>query len=327
MAEKIKVAVIFGPTASGKTRLAATLARRHNGEVVSADSMQIYRGMEIGTAKPTEQEMLGIPHHLLGFLSPDRPFSVAEYVAMARDCIAEIAARGRLPVLAGGTGLYLRALLQNLSFSIEEADPALREALQKRAQEEGPEALFQELRQVDPETASRLHPNDLKRVIRALELYRKTGRTMAEQNRQSRAAPSLYQAGKIGLAYTDRALLYRRIDRRVDEMFARGLLEEARVLLSGDCGPTAVQAIGYKELVPYFSGAVSLEEAKENIKRETRRYAKRQMTWLRREEGLHWLAVDQYERFEALVEAAEAVLCEEGIVDGDKNTEGAGVDE
>lgn len=314
MAEKIKIAVIFGPTASGKTRLAAELARRHGGEVVSADSMQIYQGMQIGTAKPTEEEMLGVPHHLIGILPPEKRFSVADYVALAKPCIAEIAARGHLPVLAGGTGLYLRALLQNLSFSGEENDPALRESLQRRVETEGIGPLLEELRAVDPETAGRLHPNDVKRIIRALELYRKTGRTVAEQNRLSRSAPEEYQAGKIAITYADRELLYRRIDRRVDAMLQQGLLDEARTVLSDRCGPTAVQAIGYKELIPCFSGEISMEEAVENIKRETRRYAKRQLTWLRREENLHWIEADRCETFEVLAAKAEKILQAEGIL-------------
>lgn len=314
MEEKRKVAVIYGPTASGKTRLAAELALRHNGEVVSADSMQIYRGMQIGTAKPTPQEMLGIPHHLLGILPPGERFSVAEYVTLAASCIEKIAARGHLPVLAGGTGLYLRSLLQNRPFSDEPENPEIRAALQKRAALEGGSALLEDLRAVDPETAERLHPNDCKRIVRALELYQKTGRTITEQNAVSQQMPERYRAGKIAITYADRGVLYQRINDRVDAMFQSGLLEEAQAVFASGCGPTAVQAIGYKELLPYFAGTVSLEEAKENIKRETRRYAKRQLTWLRRESGLHWIEADRCGSFEHLLAEAERILQEEEIL-------------
>lgn len=314
MEEKRKVAVIYGPTASGKTRLAAELALRHNGEVVSADSMQIYRGMQIGTAKPTPQEMLGIPHHLLGILPPGERFSVAEYVTLAASCIEKIAARGHLPVLAGGTGLYLRSLLQNRPFSDEPENPEIRAALQKRAALEGGAALLEDLRAVDPETAERLHPNDCKRIVRALELYQKTGRTITEQNAVSQQMPERYRAGKIAITYADREVLYQRINDRVDAMFQSGLLEEAQAVFASGCGPTAVQAIGYKELLPYFAGTVSLEEAKENIKRETRRYAKRQLTWLRRESGLHWIEADRCGSFEHLLAEAERILQEEEIL-------------
>lgn len=314
MEEKRKVAVIYGPTASGKTRLAAELALRHNGEVVSADSMQIYRGMQIGTAKPTPQEMLGVPHHLLGILPPGERFSVAEYVTLAASCIEKIAARGHLPVLAGGTGLYLRSLLQNRPFSDEPENPEIRAALQKRAALEGSAALLEDLRAVDPETAERLHPNDCKRIVRALELYQKTGRTITEQNAVSQQMPERYRAGKIAITYADREVLYQRINDRVDAMFQSGLLEEAQAVFASGCGPTAVQAIGYKELLPYFAGTVSLEEAKENIKRETRRYAKRQLTWLRRESGLHWIEADRCGSFEHLLAEAERILQEEEIL-------------
>ena len=314
MEEKRKVAVIYGPTASGKTRLAAELALRNNGEVVSADSMQIYRGMQIGTAKPTPQEMLGIPHHLLGILPPGERFSVAEYVTLAASCIEKIAARGHLPVLAGGTGLYLRSLLQNRPFSDEPENPEIRAALQKRAALEGSAALLEDLRAVDPETAERLHPNDCKRIVRALELYQKTGRTITEQNAVSQQMPERYRAGKIAITYADREVLYQRINDRVDAMFQSGLLEEAQAVFASGCGPTAVQAIGYKELLPYFAGTVSLEEAKENIKRETRRYAKRQLTWLRRESGLHWIEADRCGSFEHLLAEAERILQEEEIL-------------
>ena len=306
MKEKINLIALFGPTASGKTRLAAELGKRLGGEVVSADSMQIYSGMRIGTARPTQEEMLGVPHHLLGFLSPEESFSVAQYVPLAQRTIKEIAGRGKLPILAGGTGLYLSSVLQNLRFTETPADPALREKLRQRAQEEGAMALYEELERIDPRYAQNVHPNNVKRVIRALELYYSAGVTMTQQYENSRRE-SDYRTLKLAIVFRDREKLYRRIDERVGRMFEDGLLEEARTVLSGDCRGTALQAIGYKELAPYFSGEITLDEAKENIRRETRRYAKRQLTWIRREEDIRELYADSGQ-FDALLrEAMDAV--------------------
>lgn len=306
--EKIPLLVVGGPTASGKTRLAAELALRHNGEVVSADSMQIYRGMEIGTAKPTPEETLGVPHHLMGYVEPGKSFSVADYVALAKKTIADIHSRGKLPVLAGGTGLYIRSLITNTQFTEVDNDPALRAQLQKRAEQEGAECLLQELAEFDPESAQRIEPRNLPRLIRAIELYRVTGVTMTEHLRRSRLAPSPYHACFLCLGFRDREKLYERINLRVDEMFQRGLVEEARALLHMPNGATAMQAIGYKELLPYFYGEITLPEAKETIQRETRRYAKRQLTWFRREEQARWLYVDEYPQWEELFAAAEEIM-------------------
>lgn len=306
--EKIPLLVVGGPTASGKTRLAAELALRHNGEVVSADSMQIYRGMEIGTAKPTPQEMLGVPHHLMGFVEPGTSFSVADYVALAKKTIEEIHSRGKLPILAGGTGLYIRSLITNTQFTEVDNDPALRTQLQKRAEQEGAESLLQELAEFDPESAQRIEPRNLPRLIRAIELYRVTGVTMTEHLRRSRLAPSPYHLCFLCLSFRDRETLYERINLRVDEMFERGLVEEANQLLDMPSGATAMQAIGYKELLPYFRGEITLPQAKETIQRETRRYAKRQLTWFRREEQAKWLYVDEYLQVEELIAAAEEIM-------------------
>ena len=312
--EKISLLVIGGPTASGKTRLAAELALHCGGEVVSADSMQIYRGMEIGTAKPTPEETLGVPHHLMDFVEPGQSFSVADYVALARETVGDIHSRGRLPVLAGGTGLYIRSLITNTQFTEADSDPVLRAELAQRAAREGTDALMRELRSFDPESAQRIEPRNQPRLIRAIELYRTTGVTMTEHLRRSRLAPSPYRVCFLCLGFRDRERLYERINRRVDEMFRRGLVEEARELLETPGGATAMQAIGYKELLPYFRGEISLREAQDTIKRETRRYAKRQLTWFRREEQARWLFVDDYARWDALRDAAKEIvrgeLCE-----------------
>ena len=306
--EQIPVVAVVGPTASGKSRLAVELAKWLNSEVVSADSMQIYQEMTIGTAKITPEEMEGVPHHMIDFLPVTSPFSVADYVSMAKTCLQEIHNRGKIPVLAGGTGLYVRSLLQNLDFSEGDHDLSLREELTELANREGVEPLMEELRRIDPESAERIEPNNLPRVIRAIELYRTTGKTMTQHLADSRRNPSPYQVCMIGLNYQDRSVLYDRINRRVDEMMARGLLEEARTLLQGEGGKTALQAIGYKELKPYFDGERSLEESVAFMKQATRRYAKRQLTWFRREEKIHWLYPDAYEYFRLLLEDAKELV-------------------
>lgn len=279
---KIRIVTVAGPTASGKTALAVALAKRLNGEVVSADSMQVYAEPRIGTARPDESEMAGIPHHLLGFVPLSRPYSVAQYAEDARAAIADIHSRGKLPILCGGTGLYIQAVTENLSFSPEDSHDDCRAELKARAAAEGIEALLAELTAVDPETAARLHPNDEGRIIRALEVYKMTGRTMTEQRRLSRTQPTPYNNTLLFLDFRNRDVLYDRIDRRVDAMLQNGLLAEAERLLAAPTAPTAMQAIGYKELAPYFAGTLTLAEAVDNLKRSTRRYAKRQLSWFRR---------------------------------------------
>lgn len=312
MTERIPVAAVAGPTATGKTRLAVELALRFGGEVISADSMQIYRGLDIGTAKPSQEEMHGVPHHLMDFLDPSEPFSVADYVSLASRKIAEIHSRGRLPIVAGGTGLYLRSLLSNLSFSPQGHDERLREQLRKKAEKHGPEALLEELRSFDPESAARIHPNNVNRVIRAIEIYRVTGVTMTEQAERSRAVPPPYDDVRIGLAYRDRAKLYDAIDRRVDTMMSAGLLREAETVFRMENPATAAQAIGYKEFFPYFDGECSLKDAVARVKAESRHYAKRQLTWFRRDETIRWLFVDDPGGFSALAEKACGMLREKG---------------
>ena len=301
---KIPVVAVVGPTASGKSRLAVEIALCKNGEVVSADSMQIYQGMNIGTAKPTAEEMRGVPHHLINFVALSQPFSVADYVALGSDCIAELHSRRKLPVIAGGTGLYLRSLLHNIQFTETDRDETLRAELAQKVEQEGIQSLMEELKRFDPQSAQRIHPNNVQRVIRAIEIYRTTGFTMTEQMERSTRIPSPYNTCVIGLDYRNRQTLYDRINRRVDHMMDSGLLNEAEEVLNRPNCQTALQAIGYKELLPYFQGECSLDSAVERIKQESRRYAKRQLTWFRRDEDVHWLFVDEYSDFDQVTDAA-----------------------
>ncbi len=306
--QKALYPVIAGPTASGKTALAVELAKRLDGEIVSADSMQIYDGISIGTARPTTAEMQGVPHHLLGFLPLSAAYSVAQYVKDAKRVIAEIEGRGKLPVLCGGTGLYLQSLIENITFSdAAVSSEELRRELRAQFEREGGAALLAALRAVDPETAQKLHENDVGRIIRALEVYRLTGHTISEQAACSRAVPADFDVCMLVLDFRDREKLYARINARVDSMVENGLLKEARTVLSGQFAPTAMQAIGYKELKPYFDGALSLEEALENLKKSTRHYAKRQLSWFRRMPQAQFLYVDDCARQEDLADAALTV--------------------
>lgn len=304
---QIPLVVIAGPTGSGKTALSVELARRFDGEVVSGDSMQIYKQMEIATAKPTLEEMRGVPHHLVGFLDCSEPYSVADYVKQASAVIEDIYGRGKLPFVVGGTGLYITSLVNHISFDEIVSDSSLRSQLLDRLKNEGGQSLLDELRQFDPETAAALHPNNGNRIVRAIEVYRLTGITMSEHQRRSREKPSPYQLCMIGLTAKNRQVLYDRINRRVDEMMQKGLLEEARRILETPGLKTAYQAIGYKELAGYFNGTCTLETALEKIKQESRRYAKRQLTWFRRDERIHWLYLDEQSP-EQLVQSAERLI-------------------
>lgn len=304
---RIPVVAVIGPTASGKSDLAVEICRRFGGEVVSADSMQIYKGMDIATAKPTEQEKKNIPHHMMGFLDNTEDYSVALYQQAAAECIADIGSRGLLPVVCGGTGLYVDTLLNNVKLSEDSYDEELRRSLLQRAENEGADRLLEEVRAFDPEYAEKLHPNNVKRIVRALEVYKTTGTTMTEQLELSKQA-SPYEVCFIGLDAEDRQFLYDRIDRRVDIMLERGLESEAREYLASANGTTSAQAIGYKELRPYFDGEIPLEQAVENLKRATRRYAKRQLTWFRRNERINWLYIDKYQKREDLANAAFAIV-------------------
>lgn len=300
---------VAGPTASGKSALAIALAQRLDGEVVSADSMQIYDTISIGTARPSVEEMAGIPHHLLGFLPLSSPYSVAQYVNDAKAVIADVTERGKLPILCGGTGLYMQSLIENVTFDEQATrETALRDELRARAEREGGEALLSQLREVDPVTAAKLHPNDKGRIVRALEVYLTTGRTIAEQVKASRTEPPFFDTCLLVLDFRDRERLYDRIHRRVDMMVENGLLEEAERVLKSPYAPTAMQAIGYKELRPYFGGELSLEDALDNLKKSTRHYAKRQLSWFRRIPYARFLYVDDYADVSALTDAAITLM-------------------
>ncbi|MCR5717616.1 MAG: tRNA (adenosine(37)-N6)-dimethylallyltransferase MiaA [Oscillospiraceae bacterium] len=285
--EKPKVLVIVGPTASGKTSLGAGLAKRLGGEVISCDSMQIYEGLDIATAKPTPDEMQGVPHHLISIIPRTQRFSVADYAALAREKICDITARRKLPVLVGGTGLYADAVLSGMQFEEETGDSAVREQLYKRLQTEGADALYRELRSLDPQAAEKIHPNNSVRLVRALEVCLRTGGTFTAYKQRNAAQPSPYDY-LIFAPYWERDVLYDRIDRRVDIMLQSGLVEEVRSARS-PAMQTSAAAIGYKELLPYLDGNADLESCVEQIKRESRRYAKRQLTWFRRNAQIHWL--------------------------------------
>lgn len=304
--EKPPLVVLVGPTAVGKSELAVELALRTRGEVVTADSMQVYRGLDIGTAKPTPAEQKGVPHHLIDICDPDERFNVAEYRRLAHKAIAEVHARGNLPILAGGTGLYVKAVLDEFLFPDEGADYELRRRLETQAREEGPQALHRRLAEIDPETASRLHPNDVRRVVRALEVYCTTGKPLSVHLEKASAAEPKYDVVMFGLT-RPREILYRRINERVDSQIARGLVDEVRGLAEryGSL-PVAGQALGYKEIYAYLKGELTLEEAIERLKRDTRRFAKRQFTWFRREPRiLRWIDLEEVQPLAAAVEEIE----------------------
>ena len=298
MDEKIPLIVVAGPTASGKTKLAVDLARKYKGEVISADSMQIYKKMNIGTAKPTAEEMDGIPHYMLDFLDPSETFNVADYVYMASECIRQVFASGHQPILAGGTGLYINTLIDNITFLPVPNDPAVRLQLEQQARREGIAALYRQLQEIDPEICKKIHPNNKIRVIRALEIYQLTGKNMSWNQAQSRNTPSPNAPIMIGLRFSKSELLYQRINQRVDKMLKQGLVEECKELYTNKLSVTARQAIGYKEIKQYLDGQCSLEEAVEQIKQGSRNYAKRQLTWFRRDNRYQWFSVDGCEKEE-----------------------------
>ena len=307
---KIPVIAVVGPTASGKTSLSIEIAKHFGGQVVSADSMQIYEKMNIATAKPTEDEMQGIPHHLIGFQPINKKFSVAEYVTLAKECIEKIHSQGDIPVIAGGTGLYIDSLLQNIQFTKEEENTQTRKELTDLFEEKGAEFMLNWLSEIDPETAERLHLSDKSRIIRALEIYKVTGKTMTEQKVLSKVEPSPYETLYIGINYRDRNVLYDRINYRVDIMVENGLVEEAKDFYNLDSDKTACQAIGYKELAPYFNGEKTLEECLESLKIETRHYAKRQLTWFRKNENINWIYPDDFESPTEMYEYAFNIINE-----------------
>ncbi len=300
---------IAGPTASGKTALAVELAKEFGGEVVSCDSMQVYRRMDIGTAKPSEEERQGIVHHMIDVAEPDEDFSVSRYCAMACPIVDDILARGKTAIIAGGTGLYMDSLIRGNSFA-PFPSTGMREKLEARADEAGMEEMLRLLGTVDPDSAARLHLADRKRIIRALEVYYETGETITEHNRKTQALPPRYTPVWLGLDFEPRELLYRRIDRRVDVMLEQGLVEEIRVLLASGIptGCTAMQAIGYKEFVAALNGCGTVEDAADRVRLSSRHYAKRQLTWFRRNKAMHWLTRQQDTSPEEIQAAARRIL-------------------
>ena len=310
-----KILVITGPTASGKTWLAVELAKRYNGEVVSADSMQIYRRMDIGTAKPTPEEMQGVPHHMIDVAGPEEDFSVARYVDMAAAAADGILTRGKLPILAGGTGLYIDSLLSGRTFAAFDENSPLRAELEGRYAREGGEVLLRELAQADPEAAARLHPNDGKRIVRALEVFLTTGKTITQHNKDTKAAPPRYSAVTLSLDFQRREDMWDRIDRRVDRMMEAGLAEEVRGLLDSGVPQrcTAMQAIGYKEMAAALLGDGDIRAAAEEIKLRSRQYAKRQRTWFRRNREAKTLLWGAEPNFAEVLQRSTAYLEEIGI--------------
>ena len=300
---------IAGPTASGKTALAATLAKELNGEVVSCDSMQVYRRMDIGTAKPTLEEMQGIPHHMIDVAEPWEDFSVSRYCEMAAPIVDDIISRGKTAVIAGGTGLYMDALIRGNAFAPFPAT-GVRERLEAQADAEGMEAMLSRLRAVDPDAARRLHLSDRKRILRALEVYLETGETITEHNRKTQAVPPRYSPLWLGLDFARRGELYRRIDLRVGLMLEQGLVEEIRRLLADGIPEktTAMQAIGYKEFVDALDGRCTIEEAADQVRQSSRRYAKRQLTWFRRNKAIHWLIRDTGDTGREILENARRIV-------------------
>ena len=300
---------IAGPTASGKTALAVELAKITNGEVVSCDSMQIYRRMDIGTAKPTKEEMQGIPHHMIDVCEPDEDFSVSRYCEMATPIVDDIIARGKTAIIAGGTGLYMDSLIKGNTFA-PFPSTGMREKLEAQADSEGMYAMIALLQSIDPEAAQRIH--DRKRIIRALEVYYETGETITEHNRRTQAIPPRYSPLWLGLDFADRQELYSRIDLRVDIMLEQGLVEEIRTLLASGISAkcTAMQAIGYKEFVAALEGIGTIEEAAEEVKKSSRHYAKRQLTWFRRNKEMHWLTRQAGQSTDKIIEDARRILSE-----------------
>ena len=309
------VLCVVGPTATGKTKMGVALAKRFDGEVVSVDSMQLYRGMAIGTAAPTQEEMAGVPHHMVAVADPAESWSAARYVHEADACVQDILRRGKLPVLVGGTGLYLDALIRGTDFAAGSQGTELRQQLQRRARQEGTETLLEELRRIDPAAAQKLHLRDEKRIIRALEVWYETGCTITEHDRQERQRPPKYDALYIGLDFLDRQDLRDRIDRRVDTMVEQGLLEEVEALLASGLprDATALQAIGYKQFLAVAEGTATRQEAIAEVKLRSRQYAKRQLTWLRRNPDIFWIRWESRPNFPEGLQKATEYLHSRGL--------------
>ncbi len=310
-----KIVCVVGPTACGKTTLGVLLAKKFGGEVVSADSMQIYRGMTIGTAAPTEEEMDGVPHHMIAVSDPAEQWSAARYAQEAVPIIDGILARGKLPILVGGTGLWMDAAVKGHGFAAGCAGGAVRRELEERLAAEGAGPLLEELRRADPESAERLHPADEKRILRALEVYRETGKTITAHNEETKALPPRYGAVWIGLQFAGRADMKALIDQRVDRMAEAGLLEEVRALLSLGLprNATALQAIGYKEFLGVLEGTATEAEALAEVKLRSRQYAKRQLTWLRRNPAIHWIFWEKDRDFARALQVSTEILTAAGV--------------
>ncbi|AEV68354.1 tRNA (adenosine(37)-N6)-dimethylallyltransferase MiaA [Acetivibrio clariflavus] len=309
------VIVILGPTASGKTKLSIELAKDIDGEIVSADSMQIYKYMDIGTAKPTEEEKQGIKHHLIDEITPDEEFSVARFQQLAVKYIDDIINRGKVPIVCGGTGLYIDSLIYNIEFGDTICDWELRERLKKEALEKGNEYLHNKLKEIDPEAAEKIHMNNVKRVIRAIEVYTYTHKTISMLQKESRNNPSKYRFTVFGLTM-GREKLYERINQRVDKMIEKGLVQEVKKLIEMgyDKSTIAMQGIGYKEILSYLRGETSFDEAVYLLKRNTRRYAKRQFTWFKRMEDVHWINLDETQDLQEIIKNIKDVVATSGII-------------
>lgn len=307
---KQKVLAVVGATASGKTALGIALAKKYNGEIVSADSMQIYQGLSVTTAKPTQEEMQGIPHYLIDFLPATEKFSVADYVSLANARIQDIASRGKLPILVGGTGLYIDSVLNGMQFAEidNSAQKQTREILTQRIQSEGIEKLYQELESLDPQAAQKIHPHNHVRVIRALEVCLTAGKTFTEYQLENQSQESPYEAFYLGLDYENRQDLYDKINLRVLRMLEQGMLAEVRLVYEQGTTGTAAMAIGYKELIPYLEGQADLESCIAKIQQETRRYAKRQLTWFRRNAQIQWLKLNKNDELQEISEKAEKMI-------------------
>ena len=311
MNELLPLIVIVGPTAVGKTEIGVKAAQMIDGEIISGDSMQVYKFMDIGTAKPSEEEMGGIPHHLIDSINPDEEFNVAVFQKLVEKYLINIHNKGKLPIIVGGTGLYIRSVIDYYDFTPPGENPSKREELRKLSEEQGTEPLVKLLQNIDPVSAGRIHHNDTRRLIRALEVYYATGRPISEFQYHSERLPPKYDLAYFGLTM-DRERLYQRIEKRVDVMISRGLVDEVKKLLEMGYGThhTSMQAIGYKEIIDYLNGMYSLEEAVELIKRNTRRFAKRQLTWFRQDSRIRWKDVESYSNFDEI--ASEIVSESEG---------------
>ena len=313
--EQRRILCVVGPTACGKTTMGIKLAQRYNGEVVGVDSMQIYRGMHVGSAAPGMDEMEDIPHHMIGIADPGENWSVARFAEAADLYIQNILSRNKLPVLVGGTGLYLEAIIAGRTFAPGSVEGEIRQSLQRELEEGGIGPLLEELREIDPEAAGRLHPADEKRILRALEVYRETGKTISQHNRETQAQPKRYEPLYIGLAFRDREDMRAAIDQRADKMLQGGLEKEVRELLRREIprDATAMQAIGYKELLAAIEGSCTMEEALEQVKVRSRQYAKRQLTWLRRNPDIHWIYWEKERDFAAALQNATEYLAAKGL--------------